>query len=359
MLAIATQPRSFRRDLHVLNAAPQPQRKNNRLHDRAQLANLCELLVREDLTASAYRVLLDTLARMLRHGITTEAVPVEWMANRLGTHRNAISQAYSQLEAADVLRRVAVKHRGAPTRTRLIGLAAALVDRSLLPALVNHESGPSGPDGPDSLPALVTDEVTMVTDLCAVTIASPSSSAAPEPAEQGRALTFAFDAAINTAMMAKVPHEARTRAMQLHDPSALPVDPAWNLTEGELAHFRALFPKREVARRPYKGPTPKMRPTPELSAALIQSLPRLQVLAGCAAQAHVLADQIAYQTMCLGLGRGNVLAGVRAGVKLVERKVWTEPRDWASQRGLWGGISLRARTGETHEGQAHAQKAVH
>lgn len=359
MHAIAQEVRPFRRNLHALNAKT-VERKNNHLHYRAQLANLCELLAREDLTATSYRVALDTIARMLRRGSATEAVPVAWVAARLGVHRNAISLAYGSLETLGVLHRVPVKRRGAPTRTRLVGLAAGLVDGAITP-FVNVASGPTEPLGPDS-PA--NDEPPMSAPI-AVVASEPTPEPVTPPAtavaiQQESRAAFAFSASVNASMIAKVPYDDRLRAMQTRNGAMPAIEASWGLTDGEAAHFRALVPKAEAAPIKRKeARASKVMPSHALAGALLQVLPKLVLLTGCEAQAHVVADQIAYQAQCGGLGRGNVLAGVRAGVKLVERQVWTEPRDWVSHSPQWGGISLRARIGALGGERDDAQQTVH
>src|SRR6185312_4128787 len=99
--------------------------------------SLFDQLVRADLSGAAYRVVLDTLARLLRHGICTEAVPVDWMADRLQVSRNTVGAAYQAAEEAGLLRRMTVAARGAPTRTSLAGMALRLAQVAGDPARVS------------------------------------------------------------------------------------------------------------------------------------------------------------------------------------------------------------------------------
>lgn len=371
------------------------ERKQNRLRYRAQVAALCDELASANLSATAMRVALNTLARMIRRGSPTEAMPVAVIAEQLGVHRNAVSAAYASLETAGIVKRIAVKHRGAPTRTRLTGLAAALVDGKT-PSISEIDSGaalanvgqiervepnlPAGNDGdidsehalcsaPASCPASsCTNEYSNEEDAPCDVNASATTTLSAQPGqparseEAGRGDGFVFDKVINDSMATKVPADARMRAMQARSPADVPLELSWGLTDREVEHFRALFPKPEKpAARKVAGraPQPKLLASPELAAALVQSLHRLEAISGSKSQAYALSDQIAYQVAAKGLGQGNVLAGVRAGVRLVESKRWSEPRGWSSDRSEWSGITLRSLMGATPHREGHAQQTVH
>lgn len=371
------------------------ERRQNRLRYRAQVAALCDELASANLSATAMRVALSTLARMIRRGSATEAMPVAVIAEQLGVHRNAVSAAYASLETAGIVKRIAVKHRGAPTRTRLSGLAAALVDGKT-PDISEIDSGAglanvSQMEGNEpGLPAENDDHIGSGHALCSAPSSCPASSCTAQysnkadahsevtvppttaisaqpgqparPDDEGRVERFVFDKDINDSMAAKVPADARVRAMQARSPADVPLELSWGLTDREVEHFRALFPKPEkpaVKKLAGHAPQPKLLASPELAAALVQSLHRLEALSGSKTQAYALSDQIAYQVAAKGLGQGNVLAGVRAGVRLVESKRWSEPRGWSSDRSEWSGTTLRSLMGATSHKEGHAQQTVH
>ncbi|KZC39858.1 hypothetical protein RHOFW510R12_01030 [Rhodanobacter sp. FW510-R12] len=375
------------------------ERRQNRLQYRAHVAALCDELARANLSATAMRVALNTLARMIRRGSSTEAMPVAAVAEQLGVHRNAVSAAYSGLESAGLVKRIAVKHRGAPTRTRLTGAAALLVDGKT-PGSPESSTGPDRPlggDGADirpsgghggvdsmaghpevcaapsfpaagsctvqySIPEAHHEVLPEAPDATSAQPAQPVRAESPKDGTEGKAAPFLFDKAINDSMAAKVPSEARMRAMQAKSYADVPLDLAWGLTDREVEHFRALFPKEEKPaprRAVAHARQAKLTASPDLAAALTQSLQRLQAITGSKAQAFALSDQIAYQVATKGLGQGNVLAGVRAGVRLVESKRWSEPRGWSSDRSEWSGITLRSLLGATAHREGHAHPIVH
>ncbi|OZB73375.1 MAG: hypothetical protein B7X33_00010 [Lysobacterales bacterium 13-68-4] len=370
------------------------QRRENRLQYRAQVAALCEQLANADLSATALRLALNTLARLIRRGSTTEAMPAAVIAEQLGVHRNAISAGYASLEAAGILKRIAVKHRGAPTRTRLVGRAAEVIGGKThtttgteeCGANIEHTPAHPGPiSADDTLPSIVLstnethaeqspgmDEVASpISCTTAFTITAEESAARKEGDESapeesvvasGGAGRFVFDKAVNDAMIAKVPSEIRQMAMRARKPSDLRIDLAWGLTEREVEHFRALVPKPEkpLAVRP-RHTEAKSLPLAgkDVTDALSYLMPRLEKAAGSTAQAFAVADQIAYSVIAKGLGQGNALAGVRAAVKMVEGKRWGEPRGFAAERDHWSGITMRSLVCATPSRTGHAQNSVH
>ena len=349
-------------------------RTHHRIHERAQLIKFLEALVAADLTQGGYRVMLDTLARLLRQGRASESVTTDWMAMRLGIGRNTVGTAYCALERAGFLKRVAVKHRGAPTRTRLIGITAALIDGAIpgdVPALTNQfkEEGrdlaqapaqePSTPDATDpsaqlpAAPSLSCAHDELNAQLPAETL--PESSQDDPAAVLGingigadaliaKKPLFIFDPAVNASMIAKVPAEVRMSAMQSRSVDACPIDAAWGLTDAETRHYLALIPKPEApSRKPAAKPAPResMPQDAELMRALAYAHPRLTDIAGSAETAAKLGDQIAFQVY-QGLGGGDVMGGVRAGISLVAKGRWTEPRQYNWFRAKWSGITARA-----------------
>jgi hypothetical protein len=354
-------------------------RTHHRPHERVQLIKFLEALVEADLTQGGYRVMLDTLARLLRQGRASESVTTDWMAIRLGIGRNTVGTAYCALERAGFLKRVAVKHRGAPTRTRLIGITAALIDgvnpgdvpaltnqfteegRDLAQAPEQEQSMPDATDPSEQLPAapsLSCAQDELNGQLPAETTPEPAQN---EPASvleingEGAAANanaliakkplFIFDPAVNASMIVKVPAEARMSAMQSRSVDACPIDAAWGLTDAETRYYLALIPKpepptRKSAAKP-AAPRETMPQDAELMRALAYAHRRLTDIAGSAEAAAKLGDQIAFQVY-RGLGGGDVLGGVRAGISLVAKGRWTEPREYNWFRAKWSGITARA-----------------
>lgn len=401
------------------NAAPprfslkDQERRHNRLHYRAQLATLLEGLAAADLTATTYRVMLDTLARMLRQGRTTEAVTSDWMATRLGVGRNAISAAYGALEARAYIRRVAVKHRGAPTRTRLIGICAGLIDGQIpatffggaaAPVAEGQGAGQGADTACDAQGTSVkcvgvqrtasestaredrasegraTDRMALTADAieeatrslaetqdaaqnARVATTDPAPPARPAPIDPAPVAPFVFNATINQAMTDKVPSDMRLLAMQARSLTECPIQPAWGLTEAERRHYLALIPKREPRPAP-RAPSATLRedlppPTPELTAAWRVMLPKLKKITGSDEKAFALADQISYQVVDGDLGKGNALRGIRVGVSLVEQGLWTEPHRYLYYRHRWAGNTQRSMLHALLAGQGDARQTVH
>lgn len=368
------------------------ERHHKRLHYRATVAQVCEQLVDANLTSTGYRVALDTLARMLRRGSTTEAVGNEWVASRLHVGRNAVSTAYSALEAFGFLRRVPVKHRGAPTRTRLISVSASLIDGNIpagvVQAVVDSAPAPAprpnltvvaeqgrpaqpapmdrvGPDSLDGATVAVNDGAPVVEPQVADASAEPGADVADVSSDPAPTTDpFVFNQAVYGSMCAKVPADERFKASRARSPKECPVNEDWNLTPDEIRHYLALIPKPEplpkrAARDSISGePILPITPTPELAAALAYAHPRLVALTGSNETAAKLGDQIAFQVCCGSLGGGDDMVGIRAGVSLVAKGRWTEPREFAWFRAKWSGITARAVMMASLGLQCHARKSV-
>lgn len=339
-------PASHRRQL----SPKAVERRQNRLHYRAQLATFLEELAVADLTGTSYRVILDTVSRMLRRGSCTEAVGNEWVAQRLGVGRNAVSSAYAALEAAGFVRRVAVKHRGAPTRTRLINVAATLVDGAI-PAQLTQlpEQGATAPSHAPRAPVARSAAVQACPEPAPASQAGraevPPTEAKPPKTPEPTAPKFIFSQAVYDAMVAKVPLDRRMHAMNARSPKECPVDPAWSLTADETAHYLALVPKPEPVRT---KPTPTAESQrvavpqdAEMMRALAYAHERLSKITGSPAKAAELGDQIAFQ-VTQGLGGGDIMGGVRAGISLVGKGRWKEPHTYRWFKSKWSGLTARA-----------------
>ena len=360
---------------HALSAAAQQlfpsythqsvARTHHRLHERARLIKFLEALVEADLTPGGYRVMLDTLARLLRQGRASEAVTTDWMAMRLGIGRNAVGTAYCALERAGFLKRVAVKHRGAPTRTRLIGISAALICEAIpdeldtplqadaqepTPADGMHEASPEPEQAAHGVPVQPADSPEKIDE-------AGQGDAPPAVAE-----AFKFDPIVYASMVRKVPREYREQAASARSVKDLIVDDAWCLTTTETAHYLRLVapdagqpPKRNCAPRVTCPGATVSRP---VALALWEAIPKLQTKAGSKAAAVALADQIAFQVEKGGLGKdAGPAAGVRAGVSLVLKGAWRRPYQYVADE--WSGAVLRGVIAASPDQARDAQKTVH
>lgn len=309
-----------------------------RVGDSDNLVAFFEAIVRANLPATAMRTLLEVAARMIRRGMVTECVPLDVTAVQLGVHRNGIGLAFAQLESAGFLARSPVKHRGAPTRTTLCGVTRRLIFHATREQLTAVND--SGDQPTEVCPAEKSVPTAPIHDPQAVVTASaltPSSLQTP---------AFKFDREINASMMAKVPAETRLMASQGLLASKAPED-VWMLSEAEEDHYRALFPKPEpkpVRRRTavQSGAMPLATLTPAVRQGVTEILTRLRKATRTEQEAQLVADQIAYMVEHKGLGRGNAISGVYAGLKLVEDKRWSEPRDWPTVSMFWRGATFRA-----------------
>lgn len=356
---------------HRQFSAKAVERHHNRLHDRAQLATLCDSLAAADLTATSYRVMLDTLARMLRRDCHTEAVGNEWIARRLNVGRNAVSNAYNTLETGGFLRRVAVYHRGAPTRTRLVGIAAQLIGN--LPA--GEQPEPVSIAGEGAGQTIEHSEAMLrAPHPVALNIAKeePTGVTANEEAQKnGEAgqnsdpaqtvLAFKFNPRVFRSMAEKVPTEFRARACAARSTKELTVLDEWRLTPDESEHYFRLVPPD--ARVPPKNCSPHVTcagvlASPQVALALWEALPGLQAKAGSKAAAAVLADEIAFQVERGGLGKNDgMAAGVRVGLWLVRQGRWSKPKGFLSAE--WSGAVMRGVIAASSEKASDARKSVH
>lgn len=378
--------------------------------DTQSLVDLFERLVRCDLTAAGYRVALDTVARLVRQHTTSEAVPVEWMGERLGLSRNSISAAYQSLDAAGVLRRIPVMARGAPTRTALNGPALQLFlqcgvapdtrstphgchpsapDRTAedqrpavskaagsatrsLEAMLSTEHreveaynipandpgrvsrGNSSPEGESCLREDSVRATLSVTDPGRVT---PEVAQNSEQEDRLEVTPPKVDPLALMEKMAKLPAEARMAAMQARNIASLRIDPTWNLSEEDVACLKTLVPPEE--KRAIRNSCPVVTRAGSvapmvLAQALWTTIPRLEQLVG-KGRALIVADEIAYQVALKGLGKGDHAGGVRAAMSMLAKGVWKTPRGFSAD---WTGSVLRGMQA-TSSGQGDDQKTVH
>ena len=344
---------------------------------RERLASTLQRLADADLTASGYRVVLDTLARLLRTGNASEAVPVQWMADRLHIHRNAVSSAYAAAERANFLRRIPVAERGAPTRTALAGPLLATLrllatppperqdePRRLEPAPTKRHDLPAAPQQRPR-PRIATPAVARTPGAQAATPAkgreyiavpvAPSATEDKAPADPTPPLPPvrpAFDPTIQATLRSKVGQDVMYRVMTHPPGRPFAIDPAWGLSTAEAEQLQLLVPAPE--RQPAQK-APAARPAtacvdvpPAIARAALQALPKLTELIG--GRAAKVIDEIAYMVAEKGLGRGDVAGGFRAGLHLVGQGTWSTPRGFHP---AWIGAALRA----AQNGDAH--KSVH
>ncbi|MGH8159316.1 MAG: hypothetical protein ACREPQ_14440 [Rhodanobacter sp.] len=347
------------------------------------LTDLFDRLVKADLTAAGYRVILDTMARLISQSRATEAVPTQWMADRLGLHRNAIGAAYADLEKSGLLRRIAVLTRGAPTRTTLTGPAlrttrlvchgwilhddANAVGAGAGAGAVNDgrelvESEPVG--SPQEVPATgakatpdhsraqhhpAVTHSESADQACSTSNQNPDSG--PNRQAAGPAQTTREDAVvdrifspeIHATVSAKVPGDAMYAVLSGRL-AKVDVSPDWGLTEDETNCLLSLAPKRERATarsattqgRPALAAVPT-RAHPELASEVWKKLPRITQVLGEKRAGEVI-DEIAFSISCLDLGRGDLGTGIRAAMSLVGKGVWQRPYGFTAD---WRGAVLR------------------
>lgn len=390
--------------------------------------SLFDHLVRAELSGAAYRVVLDTLARLLRHGIDTEAVPVDWMADRLKVSRNTIGAAYQAAEEAGLVRRTTISARGAPTRTSLAGMALRLAQVAGDPARVSavnssrsvRRNGPSDdrhhgarqrprdardpgrvtpymdgawPEGREAAlyvpsaempvaerdadrsgdPArvMVIDGVSEVHPHWDDAVGHPLHSG-PIPQEASEEKVEALGHQDDSSDPARVtmsplelmeaigrlPAEARLAASQTRGGGTLILDPAWALSDDDVALLRRLVPPKERP-RPSSSAAPKAALTGIVANNLVastlwQNMYQLEATVG-KGRAPIVADEIAFQVMQKQLGKGDLAGGVRAGLSLVSNHRWKTPRGFTPD---WQGAVERA-IRSTTTSACDAQKTVH
>lgn len=326
-------------------------------------ADFFQQLAQADLTAVGYQVLFWHMARLIRHRTTSEAVPLETLAQALGLHRNAVGKAYAALAAAGLVRRQEVRQRGAPTRTCVEGVALQVVLQSTgkrsRPVPVAGHSRPPVPTGTNALSQLGQAQAPLDLAANAETLSEPqrpvAEAARPAPEAAGRPVLSAEQ---QGQALAKLPPMARYDAMQGRLEAGA-IDPAWALSAEERAYVLGMR-DREARLKPKTAacvmPVPTKAPH-AIALTLLQHRAHFAGLVdggalsqlGQAEQEAItetttlvdgLLDQIAFMIAKGGLGRGDVLAGVRAARSLVAQGRWALPwnftQDWygAVQRGI-------------------------
>lgn len=321
-------------------------------------ADFFDHLAQTELTAVGYQVLFWHMARLIRHRTTSEAVPLETLAQALGLHRNAVGKAYAALAAAGLVRRQEVHQRGAPTRTYIEGAALQVVlqasglrsrptpltgqRRTPVPVGTGRPSQLGQARAPTTLAANAQAPIKYPPPAPTVAQATPSTKAAAKKPvlsaeQQGQAL-------------AKLPPMARYDALQGRL-DAGSIDSSWGLSADERTFVLGM---RDRESKPNPRTAACVTPVPTtaphtIAQALLQhrahfeglvnsgALSQLgqaeqEVMAEPATLVDGLLDQIAFMMVKGGLGRGDVLAGVRAARSLVAQGRWTLPwnftRDW-------------------------------
>jgi hypothetical protein len=352
--------------------------------DRLELARyeftaLLDRLATSELSAASYRLILSTIARLLRQGRTSEAVTTQWVGDQLDLSRNTIGDAYSDLSEAGLVKRIVNTARGAPTRTSLTGPALGVVRllrdvRSItLPAAqaapraasasseprvpvqsqLPHAALSSRTDDPAASDQHVIEHVDSTGPMVSSApvqndqlMVEPSDLALPSDpiwvTVQSTAVRYSPE--VHASALAKVPPEVRYETMQGNLKPA-DLDAAWDLTDDEKACLLSYCDKREP--RPVPTAQQKRAPVvavptsahPELAKALYERRPLLASKVGDERASQVM-DEIAYMITLKNLGQGDLLGGARAGTSLVMAGRWSTPRgmtvDWlgAVARGL-------------------------
>lgn len=350
------------------------------------LPGLLNSLVEADLSAAGYRVVLDTLARLMARGVTTEAVPAEWMAERLNLSRNTIGAAYQAAEAAGLLRRIPVAERGAPTRTTLQGALLRVIDIARTGTkptarVTRHYRRPGVSDQRRAAPL-----VNSAGDTARGGLVSSTSDPAPvrifattqgirveqvvhvdHPPKEGPEVEGNKPKLTPAEMqhaLASVPMDARRMATLARGPKDFVIDPAWHLTEIQIDALRMLLPKPEDL-RPRPNCVPRTQTGGEIAPwavvnAIRSAMPRLEALVG-KGSAPTVADEIVFQVTQKLLGNGDHVGGVRAGLSLVAQGRWRTPRGFSQ---AWVGVVDRSwmqmqADREAPRNLGDAQKTVH
>jgi hypothetical protein len=326
-------------------------------------ADFFHQLARANLTAVGYQVLFWHMERMIRHRVTSEAVPLEIIAKDLHLHRNAVGKAYVRLMAAGLVRRQEVPQRGAPTRTWLEGIALQMVQqppgkRDPSGPITGrfHTTVPTGTGRKSDLSQLGQQNATrgLPPHTRMEEPATPQTASLKSDSTTGNTRVSAASPELLAQALAKLPYQARYAALQgTLVPSEIESD--WGLSEEEKASV--LDMKRREVEPPIK-PTSCMKPVPTkapqaITAALLQHRAQfdalvedgalsqlgqaeLDAMAETGSLTEALMDQIAFMICKCGLGRGDVYQGVRAARSLVAKGRWTLP--WSFTRDWYGAV---------------------
>jgi hypothetical protein len=358
---------------------------------RLALIALFDRLCKGDLTAAGYKIALSTLARLLRQGRITEAMPVDAVGEALGLHRNSVGAAYQVLVDLGLVRRIANPNRGAPTRTTLTGPALALAkvlgtgrlnvgDLQLL-TTVHHTASTEGPsqdvvappaapaampavpdrmppEAVDGYPARVTPELPSHNE---TPPPSPSAVTEPDlhPSQEAYKEATRFSPETYASMRSKLSNDVMYDALQGRL-RAVDIKPDWGLTDEETACLLNMCAKIDApapAKPKKANPTVRAVPTsaePRIAKYLFESLPRLANVLG-EARAGAVIDEIAFAVTHNNLGHGDRLGGARAGVSIALLGKWNSPHRMPAD---WFGAVLRGLYGASPKGDGDAQENV-
>jgi DNA-binding transcriptional ArsR family regulator len=316
----------------------------------AGLINFLAALRESDLSGVAVRVLSLHMERLVAHAQPSEAVPVEWIAEQLGVHRNAVGKAYAALMDAGLIQRIEVAKRGAPTRTALKGAALALWNLgSNTPGRVFQSETPRRPTmewqqtdttvaRPDPLPPQ-----TVLAPLVDAEPAQQSMQPAAVPPEPRRS----FPPEIHTALMAKLPVDAKYAAMQ-GTLKLAEVSSDWGLSDDEVSCLVTAYltkapaaPTASQARSPAITPVPTKAPR-EIARAVYRMRDRFSgYLDRCPSTQTVegLMDEVAFAIHRNKLGRGCAQVGVRVALSIIAKGDWSTPWEFNKD---WTGAVTRA-----------------
>lgn len=342
------------------------------------LHQLLDRLVQADLTSAGYRMYLSLMQRLMVQGRDSEAVGLEQIARHLGLSRNTTSNAMAALSEAGLIQRKAVRRRGAPTRTHVIGLGRVMLrhvaeqptlwrghkkssawQKGLDTACDHQMPKPlmveSVPEPMDPAPLTVAPAVAPEHSSTEPAVDAPSLSQAEtvqKAAERPAPPAFRFDPEVSASMSAKIGKDAMYDLLQ---GSIRAIDPSWQLTDAEQAHYLHMGRRRsEPAVEKTKPAQCKKAVLPTPSSHVVEEvakiLPWLDLQLGTQL-AHQVANQIAYQVNSHKLGRGDASMGVRAALSLVRANRWQRPHDMPA---TWDQAWSRA-----HKGLGDAQKIVH
>ena len=246
-------------------------------------------------SGDAHRVAQHCLAEYLATGATEFRVGVGEMASRLGLHRNTVGKALAALTEGGILQRSDWRGRGTARMT----LALVL--------------------GPQHVPCAAT------------TVHAAPATAAPRTRRKAPDLG-SYQAALERAVSHRDAVLLSTY-QAAGTPEAWVPRPEWGLTDADVAAIRAFIPNRSQDPRPAVIPATAaapvtIEPVPQqLSLALKAAAPVLRIVArGDEDAVKQYLKEIAYSVLRGGLGRGDLDAGVRHAIKIVQSGRWGTPR---------------------------------
>lgn len=295
-------------------------------------------IVKQGYSPTAMRVLIWLKIHALRVGRPSVTAAVDNIATDLGVHRNAVSRAFHELAEAGEIARVADTRRGAPTRTDLLRM----------PAMAPAVTASAVRSEPIVVPAAMTAPAPAEpAPLGSATAIVPTQQPAAAPISGGgQTLDPLARLRAHQRLLGSLPDAARAllrKASAATNPELFVPDPAWGLTPEHVAALVAGIPRKEAAPAvenacPRLLP-PKPQAAPPVAEAIRAVWPRLLAMTHNAGAAQRKADEIACMVSLGDLGRGDALAGVRAGLALIAQGRWKTPKFWS---GEWAGCAERA-----------------